>query len=300
MVIRLRSGVLAAAVAISAGALSGATAAPATADPAGCPGLYVVAVPGTWETSREDPRQGMLSLATDGLPDNVRTDYVNYPATALPWEGDIYGRSKSEAFTAARGLVANMALRCGATRFALIGYSQGADAIGDLAAEIGTGLGVVPADRVAAVGLVADPRRSPFDALVGPPVPGAGAGGPRPTGFGWLSPRVRTFCAVGDIYCSTTADDFALRIAGFFAQISAPDPAQLGRYQSQFQSILDDVMRSGGWGVLQLQLSDPASEARLREFFESEVHQSYPHYVVDDSGLTTMAWLHRWLTDAAR
>ncbi|MFI6866462.1 cutinase family protein [Nocardia sp. NPDC050406] len=298
MSVRMHGGVLTAAVAISAGVLCGA--APAQADPAWCPDLYVVAAPGTWETSLDDPRQGMLSMVTDGLPSNVRSDYVNYPATALPWEGEVYGRSKMEAFTRARGLVSSMAQQCGTTRFALLGYSQGADAVGDLAAEIGTGLGVVPADRVAAVGLIADPRRSPLDPLVGPPVPGAGAGGPRPTGFGWLSPRVRTFCAVGDLYCSTTTTDFATRIAGFFAQISAPDPAHMGRYQSEFQSILDDLMISGGWPTLQLHLSDPNNEARFREFFESAVHQSYPHYVVDDAGVTTMDWLRRWLTEAAR
>lgn len=286
-------------MAISTGALAGTGVPVAQADPGDCPALHVVAVPGTWETSRDDPREGMLSMVTDGLPGHVHTDYVSYPATALPWENEVYGRSKLEAFTAARGLIANMAQRCGSTRFALLGYSQGADAAGDLAAEIGTGLGVVSPDRVSAVGLIADPRRSPFDALVGPPVPGAGAAGVRLGGFGWLAPRVRTFCAVGDLYCSTATDDFATRIAGFFAQISAPDPALLGRYQSDMVSILNDVMQSGGLGTLQYQMSDPAVEQRFREFFESAVHQSYPHYVVDDSGVTTMTWLRRWIIAAA-
>lgn len=62
---------------------------------------------------------------TNGLPGSVRTDYVSYAATALPWEGEVYGRSKREAVNAARGLIADMAARCGATRFALVGYSQG-------------------------------------------------------------------------------------------------------------------------------------------------------------------------------
>nr|WP_232236400.1 cutinase family protein [Nocardia sp. BMG51109] len=285
---------------MTAATLSGAP--PAHADP-DCPGMYVVAVPGTWETSREDPREGMLSAVTDGLPGNVSTDYVAYAATALPWEGDVYGRSKQEAVDGARGLVADMGRRCAATRIALIGYSQGADAAGDLAAEIGTGLGVVPPDRVAAVGLISDPRRSPSDALVGPPVAGAGAGGQRITGFGWVSPRVRTICAVGDLYCSTPTDDFATRFAGLFAQLSAPDPGRAGTYQEQAQAIINDLMAAGGLPTLQGQFSDSANAQRmqqLQDFNDSAVHRNYPSYVVDRSGATATSWLRHWLIDAAR
>ncbi|WP_280492607.1 hypothetical protein [Nocardia asiatica] len=39
-------------------------------------------------------------------------------------------------------------LSCEATRIALVGYSQGADAAGDLAAEIGTGPDAPLAQRV--------------------------------------------------------------------------------------------------------------------------------------------------------
>nr|WP_324193896.1 cutinase family protein [Nocardia blacklockiae] len=284
--------------------LVSATGTPAAqAAPGECPNLYVVAVPGTWETSREEPRKGMLATVTDGLPDTVRTDYVSYAATALPWEGEVYGRSKQEAVDNARGLVADMSRACGATKIALIGYSQGADAAGDLAAQIGTGLSVVPPDRVAAVGLLADPRRSPTDPTVGPPVAGAGAGGPRIGGFGWLTPRVRSICAVGDLYCSTPPDDFATRIAGFFAQLSAPDLDLASRYQLEAQSIIDDLMAAGGIPMLQSQFSDPANEERqqeLEEFYSSRVHQEYPSYVVDGGGTTATAWLRHWLLDAAR
>lgn len=138
-----------------------AVATTAHAAPEGCPSLYVVAIPGTWETSKAEPGRGMLALAADDLPGNAQTDYVAYTATAFPWEGEVYGRSKNEAVAGARGLIGDVARRCGNTRFALLGYSQGADAAGDLAVEIGTGLGVVPADRVGLVGLIADPRRSP-------------------------------------------------------------------------------------------------------------------------------------------
>nr|WP_280265031.1 cutinase family protein [Nocardia wallacei] len=278
--------------------------APTAMAPPICPYFFVAPTPATWPPPRAAPREGLLSAVTDGLPGNIRTDYVHYAATALPWEGDVYGRSKREAFDGARWLVGDMARRCGAaTEIALIGYSQGADAAGDLASEIGTGLGVVPPDRIAAVGLLADPRRSPADPTVGPAVAGAGAGGPRLSGFGWVSPRVRSICAVGDLYCSTPADDFAARFAGFFAQMSAPDPGMTDKYQAQAQAIINDLMAAGGIPTLQGQFSDSANAERmqqLQDFNDSAVHQSYASYVVDGAGTTATTWLRRWLIDTAR
>ncbi|MFJ4654194.1 cutinase family protein [Nocardia sp. NPDC088792] len=291
-----------AASAIAAGLPAVTGAPPAAAAPGDCPALNVIAVPGTWETSREDPRQGMLAQVTVGLPDTVRTDYVSYAATALPWEGEVYGRSKREAVDNARSLLAAMALRCSATRFALIGYSQGADAAGDLAAEIGTGAGVVPPDRVAAVGLLSDPRRSPADVLVGPPVPGGGVNGARPGGFGWLSPRVRTFCATGDLYCSVPDDDLAGRLAGFLTQLSAPDPSQAGNYARTLQDILSDALLPGWSATLTAPPGDPAAEQwaqQAQQFLTSGVHQSYPSYVVGGNGVSATAWLHNWLAEVS-
>lgn len=295
-------GAVTAVLATAAGILSATGAPPAAAAPADCPGLNVIAVPGTWETSRDDPGQGMLAQVTRGLPGKVRTDYVSYAATALPWEGEVYGRSKREAVNNARAMIAGMASRCAATRFAIIGYSQGADAAGDLAAEIGTGLGVVNPDRVAAVGLVSDPRRSPTDALVGPAVPGAGAGGARVGGFGWLSPKVRTFCAEGDLYCSVPNDDLAGRFAGFATQLSAPDPLQIPNYAFTLQSILAEALIPGSNAILSAPAENPAGEQwvkQVQDFLKSGIHQSYPRYIVDPNGATATGWLHNWLADAA-
>jgi hypothetical protein len=271
----------------------------------GCPSLYVVAIPGTWETSDnpdDRPVPGMLTAVTNGLPRNIRTDYVVYAATAFPWEADVYARSKDEAVNRARGMVGAMAGACPGTRFALLGFSQGADAAGDLAAEIGTGIGVVPPNRVAAVGLLSDPRRSPTDAMVGPPVGGAGAGGPRVGGFGWVSGQTRTFCAPGDLYCSTASDDFFVRFAGFLAQLSDPSPANVWRYGQEANAILADLLAAGGIGVLQQQFNDQANEQRerrLRDFYRSGVHSDYRGFVVDRNGATATQWLHNWLVDLA-
>ncbi|MGW4715817.1 cutinase family protein [Nocardia sp. NPDC004260] len=300
----MRSKWISAAIGFTAMALScvGPGSGPAVAEPE-CPSMYVVAIPGTWETRTdgEPPAPGMLAGVTNGLPSSVRVDYVSYAATAFPWESEVYGASKREAVDNARGMIGAMARACGATKIALVGYSQGADAAGDLAAEIGTGIGVVPPYRIAAVGLISDPRRSPTDALVGPPVGGAGAGGPRIGGFGFVSPETRTICAVGDLYCTTASDDFVTRFAGFLAQTSHPDPANLWRYQMEMGAIVGDLMSNGGIPLLQSQLSESANQERARlldQFYRSEAHTAYGSYRVG-GGATALSWMHDWLASLA-
>jgi hypothetical protein len=300
----MRSKLISAAIGFAVMALScaGPGSGPAVAAP-DCPSLYVVAIPGTWETTAdgERPGPGMLAGVTRGLPSSAWVDYVSYAATAFPWESEVYGASKREAVDNARGMIAAMGRECGATRIALLGYSQGADAAGDLAAEIGTGLGVVPPHRIAAVGLISDPRRSPTDALVGPPVGGAGAGGPRIGGFGLVTPQTRTICAIGDLYCTTASDDFVTRFAGFLAQTSHPDPAFLWRYQMEMGAIVGDLMSNGGIPLLQSQLSESANQERARlldEFYRSEAHTAYGSYPVG-GGATALSWMHDWLASLA-
>ncbi|MFY2790360.1 cutinase family protein [Rhodococcus sp. MALMAid1271] len=286
--------------ALASGVVLGA-ASPAIADPGDCPSMYVVAIPGTWETSSgAAPKPGMLTDVTDRLGGDIRTDYVSYPATAFPWEGEVYGQSRAVAVTNAGGMLKAMADRCGATKLAIIGYSQGADAAGDLAAAIGTGAGIVPADRIAAVGLISDPKRSDTDALVGPAVVGTGVGGPRVGGFGHVSPVVRTFCAVGDLYCSTPKDDYVARLAGFLAVSSSPEPDVADQYSQEAQSLLADLTAAGGLPVLQGQLTDQANDQRRREieaFYRSGIHQEYQSYEVQD-GRSATSWLAGYLTAA--
>ncbi|MBH0779446.1 cutinase family protein [Nocardia bovistercoris] len=301
MFTRRKIGTVACAAAMAAAVAHFDGAAVANAAPQ-CPGTYVVAVPGTWETSNSEPEQGMLAMITDNLRGDVRTDYVHYAATAFPWEGEVYGRSKAEATDRTRGLVAAMARECAGTRIVLLGYSQGADAAGDVAAEIGTGLGPAAPAQVALVGLISDPKRSPTDNLVGPAVVGAGAGGPRIGAFGWVSPQTYTFCAVGDLYCSMPSGDFAGRIAGLAAQLSNPDPTKIGDYQQQAGALLGDVLAAGGIGLLSDQLNNTAYEQRRRQiddFVKSGIHQSYPNYAVG-GGATPITWLRQRLVDVTR
>ncbi|MCU1639964.1 MAG: cutinase protein [Nocardia sp.] len=283
------------------GVALGSGSGSAAADP-GCPALYVVAIPGTWETGKDKHADGpgMLTGVTDGLPGSAEVAYVDYPATALPWEGDIYGASQKQAVENARAMVGAMAQRCGGTRIALLGYSQGADAAGDLASEIATGQGVVAPDRIAGVGLISDPSRSPSDIQVGPPVGGTGAKGPRVGGFGYVSDRVRTICAQGDLYCSADDQDYVMRFAGYLAQLDG-DPAQASRYELEAASTIADVEAHGGIAAVQSQFGNDSSNERARQlatFYATGTHESYGAYQVG-GGQTAISWMHNWIAGMA-
>lgn len=300
---RVIGSMVAAMVVSAASAVVGS--APAVAQP-GCPGTYALAIPGTWETGQTGPSHpGMLSGAVDTLRANgVRTDYVSYAATAFPWEAETYGASKAQAVTAANLMLQSMALQCPSTKFALLGYSQGADAAGDVAAAIGTGAGVIPADKLVAVSLLSDPRRAESDALVGPGVQGSGVGGARPGGFGWVTPVVRTFCVVGDLYCSTPEDDYISRVAGFLAIRSDPSPTPevAAVYQREAVEIWNSISELGGVGFLQQETTDSEVQKRrddLEQFYGSGVHHDYASYVVDSSGTTATQWAARYILDQA-
>ncbi|MCD2158287.1 cutinase family protein [Rhodococcus cerastii] len=267
-----------------------------------CRNLTVIAVPGTWESndSTAPTSPGLLGAVTSQLTGSVQIQQIAYSATAFPWENKVYAQSKKEAVDRTRAAVTSALSRCPGTRIALLGYSQGADAAGDVAAEIGTGKTPIPADRIAAVALIADPQRSATDAIVGKPVPGAGAEGSRISGFGALASRVRTICAPGDLYCSVPSDDFVDRLAGLTVRLSDPTVVDSHTSTAQIGTLLNDLAHPGSLSALLTQLSQqltPQRFAQIRQFLVSQVHQNYTTYSVDESGTSATTWLARWLND---
>ncbi|MGY1876390.1 cutinase family protein [Nocardia gipuzkoensis] len=199
---RFARALLCAAVATATVVGAGAAAADPTPAPAAanCPRWTALLVPGTWETTpAAHPARpvGMLTLVAEGLAARYGSDIdVRTLAYTAP-----YTTSQTQG---AQALTATLAALCSTTRVVLAGYSQGADIVGDLATALGHNRGPIPASRVIAVGLVSDPRRDPATAQLGNPVPGQGIAGPRSQDFGDLADRVRTLCAEGDLYCSTS------------------------------------------------------------------------------------------------
>lgn len=205
-------------------------AAPATAIPAGCADTFNVMIPGTWETNDSaDPARpvGLLAPVAEAITrehgDDAEVYTLPYMARAFD-NGHTYADSKATAVTAATSVLRNYAQKCRGAAFTLTGYSQGADAAGDLASSIGNGQGPIAADRVLAVGLVADPGSgTDGESPVGPQTGDPGIADPRPQGMGSLSGKVASICAPEDLYCS--ADKGESPLLGTLGTILTDSPS---------------------------------------------------------------------------
>ncbi|KXX60893.1 cutinase [Rhodococcus sp. LB1] len=195
---------------VATGAAAVTVPAVAHADPARCASTFNLFIPGTWETNEHaDPSVavGILKPIADTITathgDRAEVYTLPYMARAFD-NGKTYADSKSDARTNATNVLTDMASKCTRTKFTITGYSQGADAAGDLASDIGNGKGPIQPDRVLAVGLLADPGSgTQGEAVVGPRAAGTGIADPRPQGMGQLSGRVASICYTGkDLYCS--------------------------------------------------------------------------------------------------
>ncbi|MQY05253.1 cutinase family protein [Actinomadura macrotermitis] len=182
-----------------------------------CTPVKLMVVPGTWETTpgadpSDPPGPQMLRGITDRLQSRfgskVSSYWVPYTARAFD-QGVAYNDSKQSGLNATRSAMAEIAKSCPGTRFVGLGYSQGADIAGDVAAAIGNGQGPVPASSYIAGGLVSDPGKgTDGEVNLGKQVPGSrgmDVGG-RPKGFGALSGRVANVCLPGDLYCALPRD----------------------------------------------------------------------------------------------
>jgi hypothetical protein len=204
-----------------------------TAQPADCPDVQVIVVPGTWESASDDdpynptanPNSLMLKVSgpLSAEFDSSRADVYTVPyvaqfknPTVLTDRQTDYNTSRAEGTNRTRAKIAEVNKNCPLTSFVLMGFSQGAVIAGDIAGEIGNGRGPVAADLVVGVGLIADGRRQPNQVEnVGPnplgvgaeialdilPIPGINLTGPRPGGFGDLTDRTYSLCAPGDLIC---------------------------------------------------------------------------------------------------
>ncbi|WP_342661652.1 hypothetical protein Rruber_05462 (plasmid) [Rhodococcus ruber] len=206
---RRRSVALLAGTAVAGGCVTVTAPTPAHADPSDCAATFNLFIPGTWETDEHaDPSRpvGMLAPVAEALQHahGAAAEVYTLPYMARAFDnGHTYADSKTDALRRAEHVLSTTTERCPGTRFTITGYSQGADAAGDLAAAIGHHDGPIPAEKVLAVGLLADPHTGTDGAaVVGPPSSGDGIADPRPQGMGALSGRVASICDPGDLYCS--------------------------------------------------------------------------------------------------
>lgn len=258
---------------------------PPAAQPADCPDVQVVSVPGTWESSRDDdpytphanPQALLLNVTTplsQQYPD-TRADIYTVPyvaqfsnPVAIPPDGQAsYNVSRSEGTDRAVSFMRDRAAHCPLTSYVVIGFSQGAVIGGDIAEMIGNGKGPVAADKVLGVALIADGRREhgqgvPLGAnppgvggevsLAGVDVPGITMTGRRDDGFGALNDRTYTVCAPSDGICDAPEQAFA----------------------------------PGNW---------LAALSRLPEYVGNPIHAQYNTFVVDQNGTTASQWMLSWI-----
>ncbi|MCO1659162.1 cutinase family protein [Pseudonocardia humida] len=164
----------------------------------GCAEVETIAVRGTTERQGGGIVAGPLASALqDQLDQTVRTHDLVYPASFA------YQSSKRQGVTALRARLQQTSAACPDTRFVLIGYSQGADVIGDALSS-----GTVPAaDRIGAIAMFGDPAfnsREPF--VTGSFRAGTNGVLPRATGaFGRFTDSVVSFCNRDDNVCQRGA-----------------------------------------------------------------------------------------------
>ena len=257
-----RAAALLTGLAVSALAVSGpAVAAPSAADP-GCPVLWVLAVQGTGQSSLSASPTAdtgvlgaLLGPVVAAVPNLVQRTYIPYPAGfgGLPGVGggpESYAASVTDAISELRTDAGQIIARCPAAELAAIGYSQGAQAVSQFAREVGAGHGPVPADKVAAVALYADPERTagspvfpgrpgqsvPDRApgtisgavsavrIAAPPAPGSGIAADNAT-YGSLTGRVADICDDRDLACAAPDHAALLRVgAEIAAQADLSNP----------------------------------------------------------------------------
>ncbi|MCP2319177.1 Cutinase [Nocardia amikacinitolerans] len=233
---------------------------------AGCPAVAGVFLPGTWETNPwadESAPVGMLAPLATALSADLGDAFAfRFPAyEAAAFDRMPYGDSKATGVEAATRAIDDFGRDCPATKFVLAGYSQGADAMGDVAATIGCTGAPVAADRVLAVGLIADPRQGTGGAtLVGPPVPGHGIAGPRPSGFCAVSAVTAQICATKDRYCSTDAATHPL-LASLGLLLAQPTDADQATANDTNTAALNSLLASDFGDVRLAEL--PAAIDRL-------------------------------------
>ncbi|MEV5832269.1 cutinase family protein [Nocardia sp. NPDC052112] len=232
-----------------------------------CPALYALGIQGTGESSPDAaPTTDTGMLSTVFLPMLAKADPGLVDRAYVPYEsgfgGATVGGTVSYAESVIGGLIRlrsmaqDVAARCTGTRFAIVGYSQGAHVASMFAQEVGQGHGVIPPEKVAAVALFADPTRnsgaplfpgSPGKATPDPapgtsgdriasiaalpqePARGGGIGPERDKApnFAALTGRVASFCAAGDLACDAPEGAPILKAVASIAgqsELSGGDP----------------------------------------------------------------------------
>ncbi|KAF8158071.1 carbohydrate esterase family 5 protein [Crassisporium funariophilum] len=197
--------VLAASV-LSAGAIP--TAAPISP----CAAVHIIAA----RASTEAPGAGIIGALVTQVQNSskqtVSTVAVNYPATLTN-----YASSSAQGTQATINLLNNQVSACPNQKIVLVGYSQGAQVIGDAVAggggAVGLGAATPPvsasvSNKVVAIVQMGDPRHVPGQSFDRGTSVRAGLF-PRAANQQYsatLQPRIMSFCDFNDPFCDSGLD----------------------------------------------------------------------------------------------
>lgn len=267
-----------------------------------CTPTYVIAVPGTWESSANDNpyyptanRSSFMRTITTPLANSVGNRATIY---TLPYAAQFkravdenqlsYDQSRQQGTDRLNNLLRDVSQQCPGTQFIIMGFSQGAVIAGDVANQIGLGSGTVAQDRIKGVILVADGRRDPTAGqFVGNAVGGVGA----EVSLARINP-----------------------LLPHLGLISTIDPS-LGVYVAQAQSLVSGISirgpRPGGFGSLNDRTfeicapNDPvcdmpwllfdAIQRANNNLFESIAHTQYATNPNVIPGTTAKDWIIDWV-----
>lgn len=161
--------------------------------------------------------------ADDVAPGSYAAVYIAYPANMATYEDAV-----TAGVANTQQVMREITQACPDTRFAIVGYSEGADVVRRVAMEIGHqepqdgGYAIVDPDKVTGVVILADAGRAagdgPFPGAENPygnpdgfdqvyqngknPVPGRGAAPDTGGDFGSLNGKIASFCSDGDLTCA--------------------------------------------------------------------------------------------------
>lgn len=213
----LAAALVAAPLALTLGTVATPVAAHATASSATCAKVVMVIVRGTSETGgtlKSPPGAtyasggfGMSKLAGQdvqaGTSQTVRIVAVDYPAVFVSWS-DGYVTSEATGVTNTRYEVNWLAKNCSGTKIVLMGYSQGAQVVGDVIDKTTpTQLSSAAKTAIKAVVLVADPTYNDGESFDH----GGSHAAPflveRASGnLSTFASRLYAYCSPGDAFCA--------------------------------------------------------------------------------------------------
>ncbi len=198
-------------LALSGTAASFAAAAPAgaVASTASCATVHVIAARASTEAQGDGVIGALATLIQGDVSATVSQEAVVYPATLTN-----YASSVAKGDSAIKSELATDVANCPNEQFVLIGYSQGAQVVGDALGGGGGGnLGTaatagVPAStaaKILAVIQMGDPRRVPGLSFDVGTDPGATGLFPRPSSesLSSFAAKFQSYCDTGDPFCAS-------------------------------------------------------------------------------------------------